>query len=473
MRLPALISACLLSLGGAACALEQPALILSGSNGGVSINPGVGLATQFALETNQIRRLGFVNFLDDLTYLENTINGTVNEISYSNLRVGSPDFTPTVDGLIKMFPDKPSKRDQEAERASLQSRLRTSEQEFWSSVPAYDGAVTGAYNGQYLMLAIPSKRAILFYENANENLVLKAWYNIGPALFVNSVIKSEPDPAKIIPQLNLDADERKALDGAFNGKSDETPRLQPPQFWCLASSIGFALIDSANLKIITFAIPGKKVELRSVRNLTVDLMIPEWHTLPTEADAVAQFKRSRPTQLAEAGITILDVPYVKALVSQTAVGDSAKAGSFQPIANGNILTLTFPAARKILSYNLQGANNGLQLISVRDTTFDAGLAILEQQFRARSQGMALLKTAERDVNSNPTAAFNMVKAAMNFAPYLHVVVEKSSVYKPLSKQADWDKVMAEATKAADAAKAKKEAIDVQAKAEREKKKARK
>lgn len=470
MRLPALVSTCLLSLVGAAWALDQPALMLPGSNGGVSINPGIGLATQFALESNQIRRLGFTNFLDDLTYLENTINGTVNDIAYSNLRVGSPDFTPTVDGLIKMFPDKPSKKDAENGRPSMQARLRSAEDEFWAKVPAYDGVVTGAYNGQYLMLAIPSKRAVIFYENANENLVLKGWYNIGPALFVNSVLKSEPEPAKILQQLDLDTEERKSLEGAFAGKPDETPRLQPSQFWCLPSPIGFALIDSANLKIITFTIPGKKVELRSVRNLTVDLLIPEWKTLPTDVDAVAQFKRSKSAQLAEAGITTLDVPYVKALVSQTAVGDSGKAGSFQPIANGRYLTLTFPAAHKIISYNTEGANNSLELISVRDTTFDSGLAILDQQFKARVQGQNMLKIAERDAGRNPSSALNLVKAALTYAPHLHLAVEKNAAFKPLSKLADWDKVLADATKAADANKAKLEAIETAAKAERERRK---
>ena len=447
-------------------ALETP-LILDGGSLAVTIDPGLGLATMVAVEQNGTRRLGWKHFLSDLMRIEKSVD-LVGDKAYSKLRQGSASATPSVEEFIRLFPDKASKKDVEANRDALQKRVRAAEDAFWEKLPPFDGKVAGSFNGQYLMLVVPSRRALLFYENASEKLELRGWYNYGPLLYISTAWKSTPNPSELASQLTgLDEEQKKTLEGALVSAEGEVAQAAASEVWTIADGKNFLVVDTANRILFGVQFPGKKIAISSVRNLSADLLIPGLKTAPTDSEGIQEFAKTRAPLIKKAGMTI-DPPFVRALVAASAAGQAAKATDLQAnLVNGHLL-MNFPAQRKLVSYKVEGKGNGIELISVRDTTYDAGLATIDRIFVDRANAEEALKEAEKASKKEPADCLRLVTMALGLDPEILPQVEKNAAIRgALAKTAEWEPLLAEAAKQAEAAKAKWTAIEAAAQADRD------
>ncbi len=453
-------------------ALESPLVIGSG-NFMVSIDPALGLAILMNVEQNGTKRLGWTNFIADLNRLEKTTTSQGGK-AYSNLRLGSANVVPTVEGFIELFPEKPTKKE-DAGKDGPRKKVRDAEEAFWEKLPAFDGKISAAFNGTYLMLAFPSRHALLFYENTNEKFEFRGCYNYGPLLYISTGWQSEPSPAKLAKDLVLDEDQRKALEGALADKEGQVVGAAPSEVWTTVSGQTFAVVDTANRLLFSLEFAGKKIQIRSVRNMSVDLMAPGYKTFPTDQDALKLFTGKAGPLLRELGITQFDVAYVKALIAATSAGEAAKESALQANMINGQLVLSFLGQHKVMTYDLSGAGNGIELKSVRDSTFDSGLATLYRLAQERQDARDAFKAAEKSSATHKTEdAQRFAEMALALDPELFPLIEKSSMLKSeLGKTPGWQAFLDFGAKAFADAKAKKEAIEAAAKAERERKAAKK
>ncbi len=86
---------------------------------------------------------------------------------------------------LREFPDLPS-----PQAAALKA-----EDAFWSKPHAYDGIVRAAWNLDYVLLAVPSKHVLMFYETNNQKIELKASMNYGPVEMILTGYNTNPQPA--------------------------------------------------------------------------------------------------------------------------------------------------------------------------------------------------------------------------------------------------------------------------------------
>jgi hypothetical protein len=448
-------------------AMETPLVMPAGNNTGI-IDPGLGTITTVEFSDKGSQRKGFANWLFDLDQLERYIVGERNGETFSALRTGSPTCKPSPEDYIKLFPSKPTPKQVEANQKDTQAQVREAEKAFWEKPVPFDGVIRGAFTGQYLMLVIPAKRVILFYQTTGKETVeLMSYTNYSPVLYTQTAWKSTPDPAQMIKQLNLDDDERKALEGALAARADGgAPQAAKSDVWCATIGGGFVVVDSANQKIWSYEVKGQNMELTSVRSMTVDLMAPGFKTTPTDQDGVDAFSKAYGPLLRSLGVDKLDAPFVQALIRNSRVGDSGKAGSFQASATKDTVVLDFTAQNKLLGY-IYRPGAGLELSTVRDSTVDQGLTLLFRQMKEQEGARkAYEKAAETAGKHDAAGALTLLSYALGLDPTLHKDAEKSSALKTELK-ADWDRLMADATKAEEALLAKREKIRKDADAERE------
>ena len=463
--------ASLLLLGGSLAplvALETPLVMNAGSNTAI-LDPGLGTITTFEFRNNGSTRKGFCNWLADLERLERTVIGVRNDETFTALRTGSPVVKPVPEDFIKMFPKEPTKKQAEAGQKGLQVQVREAEKAFWEKPVPYDGIVRGAVTSTYTMLVIPSKRVALFYQSTGkENVEIMGFTNYSPVLYVQTAWKSTPDPAEFIRQLNLDAEDMKAIEGALAARADGgAPQAAKSEIWCTSIGAAFILIDSANDKIWSYEVNSQNsVLLTSVRSMSVDLLAPGYRTAPLDQVAVDAFSKAYTAQLRSLGIEKLDEPYVKALLAAFRVGDSAKAGALQANTTGDTVVLNFTAQNKILAYAYR-AGAGLELSTVRDEAVDQGLTLIaklaQEKVDARKYYTEALAQAAKH---NTAQCLSYLSQALTYDPILHKEAEKSSALRSELK-ADWDKLMADATQAEVALLTKRENVAKAAQAERE------
>lgn len=471
------VSRCLLALSTlvALPALETPMILPAGGGGTAGIiDPGLGTITTMEFSEKQSIRKGYANWLFDLDQLELRVARNVDGDVWNFLRAGSPLLKPVPSELYALFPDKPTKKQTEAGQKSTQAQVREAEQVYWEKPEKYDGVVRGAYNGQELMLVIPSKRVVMFYRNTGKDTVeLAAYGTYSPLLYIQTAWKSLPDPNQLVKGLPLTEDEKKALEGALAGREDGgAPAAAKSDVWCTTVGGGFVIVDSANQKIWSYEVKGQGFDVTSVRSMAVDLMAPGYQTIPLGQAAAETLARSYGKDLAGLGIDKLDEPYIVALVAANRVGDTAKAGAIHANAVKDTIVLNFTAQNKLLSYTYR-SGAGLLLSSVRDTGVDQGLAMIVRMMNEK--GMARQSFAEAVKNAgkhDPVACLRNLSYALKLDPTLHGEAEKNSSLKSELK-ADWDALMAEAAKAEEELLKKREAIRVSAEAERERIKNRK
>lgn len=457
-----ILSACLLALATVAPALETPLILSAGSNAAV-IDPSLGTLTTIEVISSGSTRKAFVNWLMDLDQLQRRPFAERNGESFSTLRVGHPSIKPTPEEFIQIFPSKPTKAQTEAGQKDLQSQVREAEKAFWEQEHTYDGIVRGAFSGQYLMLVIPSSRAVLFYQNSGkESLDLLGYSQFSPLLYVPSAWKSTPDPAQLVQGLKLDEEEKKAIEGALHAREDgSAAAAAKSEIWCTNIGETFIVVDSANQKIWAYEIKGQTVAVTSVRSMGVDLIAPGFQTRPLDQDGIEQFGKLYAGQLKEIGVAKLDWPYVQAFISAQQVGDATKAGALQANLVSNQIVLNFTAQRKLVTYEYR-SGVGINLTSVRDMTVDLGLTMLARHISEKTLARGAYNDAVKSKTGN---ILSLMTYALGLDPSLHTEAQKNNALKNALK-ADWDKLIADAVKAEETAKAKHDAIDAAAEAER-------
>ena len=462
--LPACLPACLLALATFAPALDTPLILSAANNAGV-IDPSLGTLTTIEVISNGSTRKAFVNWLMDLDQRQRRPFAERDGVMYSELRVGSPTIKPVPEEFIQIFPNKPTKAQTDAGQKDLRTQVYEAEKAFWEQEHKYDGVVRGAYSGQYLMLVVPSTRAVLFYQNSGrESLDLIGWSQYSPLLYVPSAWKSTPEPAQLVQSMGkLTEDERKAIEGALHAREDgSVAAAAKSDIWCTNIGETFIVVDSANQKIWAYEIKGQIVSMTSVRSMGVDLIAPGFQTRPLDQDGLDQFAKLYAWQLKALGIAKLDLPYIQAFINAQQVGDAAKAGALQANLVNTQIVLNFTAQRKIVTYEYR-SGVGINLTSVRDTTVDLGMSLLAREISEKTYARQSYNEAVKSKTNN---VLGLMTYALGLDPSLYVEADKNTSLKNALK-ADWEKLKADAIKADEAMKAKREAIATAAEAERQ------
>ncbi len=467
-----------LALGGPLAALETSLLQFNGQGGAV-VNAGTGMITIYEVTNAQSTRKSVFNFLADLALLEAKIMGEVNGAVFSQLRTGTENMDPSVEVLIqKMFSKEISEEQKKRGRPSDQALVREAEDAFWAKSAPYDGVVQVAYGAKKMMVAIPAKHAVLFYDVQDPlRPTFAGCYNFGPALYVALGYNTQPNPIDIVSQLDLDPEEKKKLQDSFKHTEDfgAVPAAKS-ELWCANSGDFYALVDAANNKIILFEDTGKKIALRSVRSISADLAIPVgFRAEPDEVAALQALIKDNKTvaeTLKEMGLTPFDQHTLRAFVNHIQVGEDAKrAAALQATKNNTQIALDFTGQRKLLIYNLQGSGNSLELASARDYTFEVGLNTVARFANNRVNGPTLLGNARDNLKAGRVkSALAVLGSAIKMTPLVTAAAAKDQGFKKL-KDADkdaFDKLIEEGTKAEEELKATFKTIVEEAAEAREK-----
>ncbi len=462
-------------------ALETPLVLKSGGQGGnyAVIEPGTGNVTLYAVEGNTLTKNGSANYLADLSFLEQRPYDERGGIVYSTLRVGDKNCKPTMGDFLASpaFPSKPTAREQAAGLKSYQARAIEAENEFWAKDHVFDGIVRGAYSATVLFLCVPCKHAILLYDcqDRNKGPVLVGWRNYGVELMIPQVFASTPIPSEILAKLPVEVkdDQKKALEEAMKALAEGggAIQLQPSDPWVSAGGGDrFVMVDAPNKHIMTYEYKGKGWEVKSVRNLEVDMMIPTaLNSAPDEQRNFSDYIQSRKAQLAAYGI-IPDLPYFKALVGQKQV-DSGKVSDVQATGNADDIVIDYVKLHKLYVYRLLGANNSLELVSMRDYTLDVGLALQDVEFRADVDAANAWNDAKGSFQKHDNkVGLLSVMLALKRNPCLYKTIEKDPVHKDLKKLPEWQPLLDEAIKACEAKTKEMEERKKRAEDERNKKK---
>ncbi len=447
-------------------ALDTPLIMPAGPDAAI-IDPTLGTLTVLTVTSQSTIRKSYASWAFDLDQLERRTVGEVNGEVFSALRSGSPTLAPAAEGVIQLFSDKATKAQAAAGQKDQRSQVREAEKAFWEKEHKFDGVVRSAYNGEYLMIVVPAKRCVLFYKNSGkESADLFSFTNFSPVLYISGAWKSAPEPSALVKQMDLDEDQMKAIEGALQARADgAVASAAPSDIWCSFTGGAFILVDSANQKIWSYEVRGAGMELTSVRSLTVDLMVPGMNTQPDNNQAAGIFQKAYTPQLRDLGIKAFDAPFVMALVRSSQVGTGAKADAMQANAVSSMVVLEFTGLHKLLAYQYV-SGSGITLASVRDLLMDQGLNIMARMINERALAVQAYSEATRVAAKNPVSGLRLLTYALGLSPSLHVEAEKNASLKNALKN-DWDRLMADATKADADNKAKMEAIEQAAQTERE------
>jgi hypothetical protein len=448
--------------------VETP-LIVSQKNGDLSvvINPSLGTLALYEMQGNSQVLYQTYSFLADMDMLESSLYPTQDDRQFNLLQLGSPNNKPTSAQIYAQLPAKPSKAEAEADMLSLQARALNGEQEFWAKPPEYDGVVRGAFSTRILAVLVPIKRTMLFYAVDSQKFELVGWRNYSSELYVPQVIESTPTPQDINNQLPAEVrlEHQKALETAqdqlaVGGGGAKALSLNKSDAWIAAGSLErFLVLDSANNHIMTYDLSGKGVLMVSVRNLEIDLMIPTGFRSTPDPRAIFDSlmkDNTRQKFLLDNGYLDAAAPRADLALLQSVVAGAKKAsGSGSSAIQASILNddviVDFTKRQKVMVYRIQGANNALELVSARDYTIDASVAVIDSEIKNQVTAAKLYKDAETLVKKRQEpAAMRTLKSALTFNPALYKDAEADrDLSKALGKLPEWQPVIEAAQKAFD------------------------
>lgn len=448
----------------AAPGLEQ-SLILNSGYYKAQINPQIGTVTIFAVEGQQLTYYNSINFLSDLSFLESWIIRA--EGNFNALRTGSMNNTPSTEELLSKLPAKPTAREATAGVPPLQERARNAEKKWWveeAEAHKYDGVVQGAISQDTIMLAIPSKRVLLLYQFIATDIELKAWRCWGGELYVPQVLNSSPTPEELLNQLpsEIQAERRKAIDEGIKALaegSDKSIPTKPSEIWIGgAAQNRYFLLDHANRHVMTYEWTGKNLKLMSVRNLEIDLMIPSgFRSFPAPHQMLDALEkdRIRGQWLRQRGYSPMDMDMLSSIAGSRKAASGGKLGPIQATMpqNTDDAVVDFTEQNKLMVFRVMGANNGLELVSLRDYTLDAAISVLDTERREEQHAMVLLDQANKHAQArNYQAAIAVFATALKLDPCLFAKAEQNgSIKSALSKDAalkeQWTKMIEESQKA--------------------------
>ncbi len=462
---------CLLTLTASLGTAQDTPLIIPAKDGSnaVVINPGLGTAVVYGINDSNSSKKGECSWLAELAYHEKMVYQEQNGIPYSPLRIGftnnskSLSWNPTPEGLLEAIPNKLTKGQEQrlgAKDVNPQAQARDAEDKFWATAKDYDGKVAAAFDGQYLMLVIPAKHAVMFYEYTSQNLELRAVKGYGPELLVPSGFKTKPEPAAVFQALPKDQQDAalKAMDEKLLAVPAETPKSE---VWCgaLDGSV-FVLVDTANRRLISYQPTGKDIET-CIRDLQFDLMYESmFKSTPKAEDLITAFQKQWGPRLAELGYTELTMDVMREIVGQEMKGDASKAGALQAGVAKDLLALDFTAERKLLTFACRGTD--IELVSARDYTIDSAIAVFWRRLNAKAIAATVIKRTTDSIRSlKPATALTQVTFALDLDPALFATVDKTghplkvALAKPLAQE--WEAMIAAAQKKAEEQEAERKA----------------
>ncbi|HYE06847.1 MAG TPA: hypothetical protein VEL07_15125 [Planctomycetota bacterium] len=496
-----LITTVLALMATSASALETALTLASGPNT-ITIDPGLGTISLYYVQDGRLnKRPGTANFLTDLNVYRKTIirmeKGGEESRPMSALEIGSANNIPTPDQLMTKLAEaeaRPRKQDKDAPpHIPLPVRAANTEAEFWSKIwdkeEAYDGVISAALGNRYLIVVVPAVRCFLVYEVVGEQIEPRGWRNYGVDLYVPTVWNSTPLPQEIFDQLPKDVKEEhgEALKEQLEAMSTDQAKViatKDSEVWIVAGGAGpasdrWVLVDIANTRVLSYHFPGKGIELRSVRNMEVDLLIPSsYNSTPDQRQLFQEFTRdkARKAFVETLGIVQFDLAELRAIVGQRQVKAAKNVSPVQAaVAPGSStldVIIDFTQQQKILTYRAVGQGNGLEFMAMRDYTLDSALASLDNMRMEKAYAKELLGSAKRSLdNHRVDLAWLTAKTALKMDPALYAQIEKNTdMHKQFAKLPDYAQSIQDATAAAKKEQERAEARAKKAQEEREKKK---
>lgn len=452
----------LLALAASAQALDTP-LVINNTAGTstVMVNPSIGSMTLYYIQDGQLNRIASTNFLADMTPLESIVvrempDGT--PVTY--LQDGSANNLPTAEQFLVGVLGRLGQTAAEGAAGvkSLLERARAAEKEFWSKDHPYDGVVRAALAQNYMMLAVPSKRTLLVYDVSASSFRLVAWHNYGPELYLPHVYGSNPTPAQILQELPQEVQEarKKELEAQIAALAEQTEQaidVKPSDLYLVAGAgERFALYDIANTHLMAYEYTGRALQLRGIRNVEVDLLIPTaYRSMPDIAEIYRQWMKDRQRQafLATLGMEKDLIAFQTYVESKQKIAEGQKVSAFQAnvIPSTGDLVMDFGDKRKAMVYRFAGGEPTMDLKSLRDYTLDAGIAMLDAEYNTTVAAKEVLAAAKRA--HRPRIALLTVKSALAMDPLLYKVVEKDrTLVDKMKGEPDYQAVMEDAIKRA-------------------------
>ncbi|HAT11027.1 MAG TPA: hypothetical protein DCS97_10635 [Planctomycetes bacterium] len=433
-----------------AAAVETPLTLASDSSRQVVVDPSYGSITIYEVTVSNSNRLGLgkpqPNFLSDANIRLNSFYDEVEGEPYAWLRLGG--LTKPAYGDMfrdgKWFSNKPTKKEAAAGKADAQTRALRAEHAFWKTQLAYDGVVSAALtpNGQDLLIVLPGLHALLWYRLDGDSIVLKAWRNYGPELMMTG-FNTSPDPSALLARvpkekqaeaktaLGLDEEAAPAETAAPAGSAlaTEEPPTPKSEVWTAAASGDtFLVVDTANSRAMLYRV-GKFLELVSVRDLAVDLVVPGLVGGGLASDPMGDrmletFLKDRRKAIAEYGLPNTREEILLAVGQKAAKG---KVSPFEATASAKLglAVLNFIDKRVMLTLNTAGGQS-LALAAARDYTLDIAVALLDEEISHRKAAEDLVANAAQLGKSNKRkAALLTVRQALSLDPRQHKGAEKA------------------------------------------------
>jgi hypothetical protein len=483
-------SALLLALAAALPGADTPLVIPSGGTLVAVVEPGAGAVGLYSQEPSGSIRKGGGLVLAEVEFYERLVYGERGGAPYSVLRIGSLNNSPNTEKLMEQLtasltaavdkrPKDPAK--------PLAVRLREQENVFWSQQHAYDGKIVGAISDRYLMIGIPSKRALMLYDTGNEDLRFTAMRALGPELFVPSAFgSSRPSPQEVIeaglrglraritdPKAQKEAEEGAraqletlALGPGVGDPNQPAAALPPIDLWIGAGPRStFLVIEATGPRAMLFQYDGAALTLRAVRNLALDLAANDIageaiKSRPGENELLDAVLRDQGRlQLAQRHRIIdlggetnreklresLRTQLAGLVATRSAGGRVTALDAAINLAEGKaIATLVMPQQRRLISLDFTGGNQ-LDLASIRNYSVDLGVAILSRMINERLQAQEAYAAAGKQAGSGQAVgAKSNLELALGLDPFLHEKAAKDPAFSKVRGEAWWQPLLDEA-----------------------------
>ena len=435
-----LIFACLILLGAAQLGALETSLVLRPPTGGdatmAMVNPAQGTIQLYRIDGEQLHVVSRRNFRADLEYLSSVPPGP--KLDWTLLRTGSTTCTPTYGEVMDQWLPAIDKAAEAARKRSrdkntppplpLAQRAMNSEDDFWKQTPEYDGVVRGSMSQNALVLLIPQTYTMLFYQIQNWEIQFMGWRNYRTDLYVPQTFQSTPTPQELLTLLPKEIqDERKEALAQqmeeIGETAGETIPLAPSDPWITSYNLGtrelFVILDPPNNRLIMyqFRTRGKMsmLELQSVRNIEIDLMIPTtFNSEPDLRNVIVQYNKV----LQKQRMPPVDGDYISGLVGGNAVAAQVGSEVHANIDAEGMLFIDFTGKRKILVYRMAG--NQVELLAARDYTIEVGIALHQQELQLRAKGIEVFKLIEKTADKDTVdACMRLMEIALRWNPWLY------------------------------------------------------
>jgi hypothetical protein len=494
--------------------LETPLVVQVGQRGDkvAVIDPAFGSVTFFMPSESKVELLGrsaskdaSANFVADLDMLLKTSVSEREGVVFQALRTGTLNNKPTYGDMFNSalrqpwLPTTPTAREKEAGIKPVMQRAWAGQHAFWKTPPAYDGQIRAAFSqsGNYLAIAVPAFHALLVYKATDDRIELLAARNWGPELYMTGY-GTAPLPLDMLQRVPKDkqADAKRAL-----GIEEEDPKAAPSQpaeaapglaqqeepptpqsdVWIAGGgNDSFLLVDVTNSRAMLYQVAGKTLDLRAVRNLSLDLAIPAlvgggWNAEPKGEKLLEEAVQTRSRMLKEYNLPT-DKDELLMMLDRQQEGGAAKASTFEATMAGNgIASLNFVSRRVCLFLNTKDGQS-IDLAAARDYSLDTAVAMLDREINNRKQAVALVGSAsDLARGGSRRSAITTLRTALQLDPRLHKAAEtrlKNEFRNEAELQAQFEEILNDAAKRAEAlaaeAAARKKALEEKRKAAQDK-----